>query len=161
MCQLPALYTICHTCRYRHLTQPLCVRYVVNTCIVSTHYHCIFRQQLIVPVVNTIQTSSLDIHAKCYSQWALYIRTLHSGIHCSCMRLGPISSRRAWTTVGVVCLQRQSLLHVFCLFVSDFLGLLLTCLLADTERYDKYAYISNLLPASLSILNILSCACIW
>jgi len=46
------------------------------------------------------------------------------------------------------------------LFVSDFLGLLLTYLLADTERYDKYAYISNLLPASLSILNILSCACI-
>lgn len=73
------------------------------------------------------------------------------------MRLGLISSRRAWTTVGVVCLQRQSLLH---LFVSDFLGLLLTYLLADTDRYDKYAYISNLLPASLSILKILSSACI-
>ena len=32
------------------------------------YYHCLFRQQLIMPVVNTIQTSSLDIHAKCYSQ---------------------------------------------------------------------------------------------
>ena len=45
--------------------------------------------------------------------------------------------------------------YVFISLVPDFLGLLLTCLLAQRLRYNKYAYTSNLLPAGLSILNTL------
>lgn len=45
--------------------------------------------------------------------------------------------------------------YIFVSLVPDFLGLLLTCLLAHRLRYNKYAYTSNLLPAGLSILNTL------
>ena len=45
--------------------------------------------------------------------------------------------------------------YVFISLVPDFLGLLLTCLLAHRLQYNKYAYTSNLLPAGLSILNTL------
>ena len=49
---------------------------------------------------------------------------------------------------------------IFLSLVPDFLGLLLTCLLANRLRYNKYAYTSNLLPAGLSILNTLINACV-
>ncbi len=54
--------------------------------------------------------------------------------------------------------------RVFCIYVilslvSDFLGLLMTCLLAHSEQYNMYEYISNILPAGLSILNTLTNAC--
>ena len=48
---------------------------------------------------------------------------------------------------------------IFISLVPDFLGLLLTCLLAHRLQYNKYAYTSNLLPAGLSILNTLINAC--
>ena len=54
--------------------------------------------------------------------------------------------------------------RVYCVYVilslvSDFLGRLITCLLAHRERYNMYEYICNILPAGLSILNTLINAC--